>query len=241
MKTGAALFLSIVFLKGISLSAFSQSYSSDNSDLKSHFEIRPIGDFGNIEAVLDLRGFVPISGTSKAKYKEHYSGSFSEQIFTKWQFSDLHSWYKLPTKHGVGLVYYGSDDFKLSNTQFLRESQLAGENKQWAALAYDLTETSGKKLFEATGHSFGFDGAEPINILITAQSVFVVVNFRYTDPVRWGTGQVLTAFEFSRALKGYKTYYEVYTTALLPSSARKAFEKSLPIVTKALTNHLFGQ
>jgi len=185
--------------------------------------ISPIGDLGEIETIVDLRGFVPISGPSSIKS-------------AGW---DALHYHKIPTLDGIARIYYGNAGTaaktKLAKVKLLTEENVAGEPLKWAKFSYALAKTSGTDLFvSAGGDKTDLESAEPIAILFTHRSVFAIINFRYSDFARVGTGQILCAFEFSRKLKEYKTLYRLHSTILFNKSARDAFSISLPIVAKVL-------
>jgi hypothetical protein len=237
LKTVFILFCINLFLGA---STFAQTYSSDLDDFKAlESKINPIGDLGDIDKILDLRGFVPFSGISKEKSQKQESSIFNF-------FSDIFQWYKFPTAVGVSCLYYGSFDdhskAKLQITKILAEDKLEGEDKEWAKFAYGLAHESGKDLFtSANGSSSGFDSAEPVNVLLTEKSAFVIMNFKYSSLDRRGTGQILCAYEFSRTLKEYKSYYELYSNTVLSRSVTKAFSASEPYIAKAVAIYFTGQ
>lgn len=223
-------------------SASAQTYSSDMNDSNGLVfnEICPIGDLGHIQYIIDLRGFVPIAGVSKAKKEKQKSGLLN--LVT----TDVVTWYKIPTRWGIAILYYdnkdGWDSLKdtLSETRVLKENELSGENLKWAKFAYDLAKSSGKELFGASGGTWGFEAAEPVAVIFTAQSLIVLINFRYSDLDRDGTGQILSGFEFSRTLKEYKNFYQVYSTTMFRRSTKNALISSKPYITKALALYFSG-
>jgi hypothetical protein len=185
--------------------------------------LSPLGDLGDIETIVDIRGFVPMSGPSAIKS-------------AGW---DALHYHKLPTLDGVARLYYGDAGqaslAKVARAKLLSEHNLKGETLHWTRLAYALTKTSSKELFASVGGDVDdLESAEPIVVIFTRGSVFVVLNFRYSDFARVGTGQILGAFEFSRPLKEYKTFYRIRSTILFNKTARDVFAASLPIVAKVL-------
>lgn len=213
-----------------------QTYSSDfftDFEMPAYCKITPIGDIGDIETIIDLRGFIPLAGVSKAKRKHQGASVFN------W-FTDNHQWYQLDTVSAIAILYYPKIDDKtaqkkFARTKLLREDALRAENLQWAKFAYALASKSGKELFKAAGGSKGLDTSEPVAVLLTARSAIVLLSFKYSDGDREGTGQVLCAFEFSRTLKEYRTFYALYDTFAFSRSTKNAFKESLPYVTKALS------
>ena len=226
-------FALFIFMFGLASSAFGQTYSKDLDDIMWTAYVRqiaPIGDVGDIQTIVDLRGFIPLSYVSKAK-----SDGFH---------LDVVQWYQIPTLPGVARLYYGdwkeATMEKLSRITLLTEEKLTGENLEWAKFAYTLAKTSGNDLFKSAGGSaHELDASEPVAVLLTARSAIVLLSFKYTSLARQGTGQVLCGFEFSRMLKEYKTFYEIHSTIIVGRSTKKAFENSLPYVTKALSVYFF--
>ena len=235
-----------------------ETYSSEIDDIDSMgmvHGITPIGDLGDIQFILDLGGFIPLSAASKRKMHR----------FWRW---DVFQWYKIPLiaedayngptsrrdsldhviplTAGIAYLYYGTFDdatrAKLSKIKLLTEDELINDNLQWAKLSYGLARSSGRDLFASvTGSSSGFVGAEPVVVLLTQRSAFVLMSFRYSDMNRAGaTGQVLCCFEFSRTLKEYKSYCEIYSTQMLNRGANKAFNISTPYIAKAVEIYFFG-
>ena len=60
-------------------------------------EPTPIGDLGPIEAVVDLRGFVPMSFRAKSGRFKGSKGTWTEL-----------RWFKIPTRRALLFLYYGS-------------------------------------------------------------------------------------------------------------------------------------
>jgi hypothetical protein len=135
-------------------------YSSDLDD-SAGFPLnstrRAIGDLGKVEKIIDLRGFLPLSMTSKKK---------------SWYFGDHNQYYKVPVKY-LGLFYYGHD-FKdenpsksFSDVPIIPESNVSGEDELWVKLAYSLTNgDKGEELYKKLVGSSGFVGAESIAIFL---------------------------------------------------------------------------
>lgn len=219
-------------LSSISSTSFGQSYSADLDDIERPGNpINHIGDLGDLEKIVDLRGFIPLSLVSREKLAE-YNDEFLKSI-------DIFQWYKVPIRSGVSTLYYGeSNDAtvkKLDKTKLIDEDGLAGEDLQWAKLAYELSRSSGPDLFKVAGGSRGLDSSEPVAMLFTPKTVIILMSFRYTGLSREGTGQILCGLEFSRALKAYKTYYDLYSTTAFSRSTKNAYSASAEYVTKALT------
>jgi hypothetical protein len=219
-----------------------QTYSTNLDDADGSYlsgKITPIGDLGDIKSILDLRGFIPISCASKAKTKKQLSSVLNF-------FTDDFQYYQYPPISSIAYLYYGKDDektlAKVSSAKLVTEDQLQDEDKQWAKFAYGLARSSGKDLYKSiNGSSSGFDAAEPVTVLLTARSAIVIMSFKYSDFDRKGTGQVLCGFEFSRTLKEYKNFYELYSTTVFARSAKNAFSTSEPYITKALSLYFTGQ
>jgi len=241
--------MSLVVLALSLSSGQSQTYSSDLNDIARYDNsvgaITPIGDIGFLDKIIDLRGFIPFAFVSKAESK---AGMQLKYLYT---FRDNCRVFKIPTKLGVMMIYYGIDEdyFRtlstakpLDDVKLLEENQLSGDDLKWANFAYALTKSSGENLFKAAGGGrYGFDSAEPIAILLTAQSSIIIINFKYSFMERYGTGQILCGYEFSRTLKEYKTFYLLHTTIAISKSTISAFNASLPFVMKILPLFFGGQ
>jgi hypothetical protein len=105
---------------------------------------------------------------------------------------------------------------------------------------YDLAEEDSRRVFDQlVGGSF--DAAEPTTVFLTQQSVFVLLNFKYTAFNVGDRGQALVALEFSRSLKRYKTLYCVYSTTQFSGSTREVFTATGPYVARALASIFTGQ
>ena len=237
IQSMASVLVLIVLL--LPASGLAQVYSEDLDDIaKGQIPggFQAIGDLGQIESVLDLRGFIPFSYMSNRRTK---SVTFSD-IVTFSRNTDVYAWYKYPTIEGVAVIYYGSDDDvnveRVKRARITDEHGLLEEERYWVDLAYKLAIESGEDLFKAVGRRSGFESAEPIVVLLTRNSAILVINFRYSTIDRRGTGQVLAAFEFSRALRKAKTYYQVNTTMWLGRSASDAFSSALPLILKILSS-----
>lgn len=208
---------------------------SDNLDDVAGIEnpIKTIGDLGKIEIIIDLRGFIPYSAVSKEKKARQ-----NDTLITAFTL-DVYQVYKLPTLLGVGMFYYGKKEGgsldKMTDTRFLTDDgSLQGEDRQWASFSHELSKSSGQDLFKSAGGTWGFECAEPICILLTQRSALVFISFRYSDLSRTGTGQIMCAYEFSRSLKEFKAFYDLYSTTAFSRSTRNAFQVSAPYIEKLL-------
>src|ERR1039458_5855457 len=146
-RTTFVLVASAVVWKGASLNAYAQ-YSNTSEDLKDivaehptkgHLEPgmhqpSPIGNLGNLDVVVDLRGFVPMSFWSATAAKATFAGH-SDNFK-----GDVLRWYKIPTKKALLMLYFGdltsthiADDTtklesRFAKTRFLKESDASGAN-----------------------------------------------------------------------------------------------------------------
>lgn len=247
-----------------SIVANAQIYSDDYTNLyvlASNFQ--RIGNIGELETVVDLRGFVPFYGRTMGSTNAdiikadgyEYQPAIEHQY---WKGSN--EIFEVPTKIAIGVIYYGNDptpdrfgyvpDYehrmiwsmqiartpmeKMDDVKIIPEKDLDGEFKQWANFAYDLTG-HGENLFKSFNGGSGYQAAEPVSILFTENSVIVLVNFRYTDLFDQNPpGQYLVGMEFSRNLKRYKAMYPIYDTFAFSPSVRDSFEKSGPLVLESL-------
>jgi hypothetical protein len=207
-------------------------YSSDLDDV-GIFPIvsarRSIGDLGKVEKIIDLRGFLPLSMTSNKKALRHF-----------FRGGDNLQYYKFPIKN-LSIFYYGGDftekdpSKSFSNVPIIPESNISGDDELWAKLAYSLTKgDKGEELYKKLVGSSGFVGAEPIAILFTDYSAFIVVNFRWSSFVKDGTGQSLFAFEISRKLKEFKHAYYLYDNSNISKNNAEVFKASLPFVIESI-------
>jgi len=220
-----------------------------------------VGDLGHLDVVVDLRGFVPMSFYSLASMGLNESGgadkasinnAIQNEISAGLIPADALRWYKIPTKRALLLLYSGDlalahiaedssaqEASRFGGTRFLKESEATGEAAWWCRVAYKMAQGAAP-LFEKIAGD-GFENAEPTTVFLTDQSAFVMLNFRYRSLLRrHSTGQVLVAMEFSRALKEYKTFYQVYSTTLVSKSSADAFQATAPIVAKILLEYLKG-
>jgi hypothetical protein len=191
-------------------------------------EPRPIGHLGEVDSVVDLRGFVPMSLSSKT------AGGWLTNL----------RWYKIPTRKALLLLYFGTlsvshvaDDTtslekRFSKTSFLKESNVNAESKLWCKVAYNSAKDSAAIYQQIAGGS-GLQGAEPTTIFLTPESAFVILNFKYISTMT-DNGQILVALEFSRLSRRYKTFYELYSTMLARKSIQEMFAATAPIIAKAL-------
>jgi hypothetical protein len=192
----------------------------------------PIGDLGNIDMVVDLRGFMPMALPARIP-------SPLQDVI------DLR-WFKVPTQKALLVLYFGTlkvgdiandtthlEQERFNKSRFLKESDVTGESALWCNLAYDLSQNNGAPMFERIAGS-GFESAEPTTVFLTKQSVFVILNFKYSSATMAPQkGQLLLALEFSRSSKKYRTFYELNTT-LINKPTSDAFAAVIPYVTKAM-------
>jgi hypothetical protein len=203
----------------------------------------PIGSLGDLDTVVDLRGFVPMSFYSAAADADAKKNRFRLDNF----FPDLLRWYKVPTAKALLMLYFGDlastniadDTTKLENRRFghirfLRESDAQNESASWCKVAFELAKDSGA-LYQTIVGGDGFEAGEPTTVFLTDQSAFVMLSLKYNSPIRRkSTGQVLVALEFSRSSRGYRTFYKLYSTELAGKTTSAAFTATAPIVAKAL-------
>jgi hypothetical protein len=226
-----------------------QPYAGDDLKLYSlkGFFHHNIGNVGKLETVVDLRGFVPVSGNTLG-YGDNLQMALA--YGTNYLF-------KVPTKQGIGVIFYGADmpyrneGYLWSNNlasvnwtsmpdmKFISEKEVQGEYKQWADLAYNISG-EGVSLFQSLDGGDGYKSAEPVAVVFTSDSAFVLITFRYTHvrPFAPGSpfeGQYIVALEFSRHLKKYRAPYDVYDTFLVNRELRKALESSGPLILKVLS------
>lgn len=204
-------------------------YSNDTADARSWSRPpKAIGDVGNVEKILDLRGFLPLSLTSKKKSDYQDASIFNT-------FTDIFQYYKYDIRR-LEWFYYGLDSKQtFVRVKVVSEKELDGEELQWAKVAYGLTEgEAGRKLYGSLVSSSGFENAEPIAVLFTEKDAFVIVNFRWSSFDRKSTGQTLMAFEISRKLHQLKSTYCLYENSAVSKEKRQAFVDSAPYVTSAI-------
>ena len=254
----AILIVGLVLWVG-TVCVYSQTYSSDLKDIRQTSKARPIGDIGGIERVADLRGFMPLSCVSIKKIIQTRENLFNYVA------TDVYQWYKVPTEDAAKFIYYGKEGdltYKLIHLDttpkrkktaldykpdlippfftVLDENELEGQDLEWAKFSYKLATNCGKELYNEIVSSSGYDACDPVMILFTARSAILILNFRYTAIKREGTGQYLCGFEFSRSLKEYKTFYEIYSTTTFSRSMKQGFSDSVPIVSLALKLYFTG-
>jgi hypothetical protein len=152
-------------------------------------------------------------------------------------------WYKVPTKKSLLMLYYGNltsdnlasdttglENATFANTRFLDESSAKGETVKWCDVAYNLAEKDSKRIFDQLIGGETFTAAEPTTIFFTRDSVFVIMNYRYSQWNYGDRGQALVAMEFSRRLKRYKSLYYLYSTTLFSKSTHEIFSSSASYV-----------
>jgi hypothetical protein len=124
----------------------------------------PIGDTGGIEKIIDLRGFIPFSFSSKAKKRKQ-----AQNPPFNW-FTDVFQWYMYPTPDGVGYMYYGFGSPEAANMRklpIIPEAFAKGEDLAWAKLAYRLAGENGDALYEKTGGGSHPLACEPVVVFFT--------------------------------------------------------------------------
>ncbi len=204
-----------------------QTYQEDLSQMGTRKTFRAIGDLGDVEQIIDLRGFLPLSCPMKDAYK--HPQETSGLMFDEFR------WFKYPLVQGLQEVYYGkaaAAEKNFAATPVITEDKLEGDLKAWAQFSYQLSANNGEILFKQLGGTTGFERAEPVAILVTKASVFLLMNFRYGNTRRHDTGQVLAAYEFSRSLKANKMFYSLYTTFAFEKFDKKAVATATPMLTK---------
>lgn len=190
-----------------------------------------IGDTGQIERIIDLRGFIPFSFPSRERGKKQGQSPLN------W-FMDIFQWYMCPTPDGVGRLYYGFDNSHIGNMRnipLVPEAHAKGEDLAWAKLAYRLATDNGDALYERVGGGSHPLASEPIVVFFNKSSAFVVINFRYQSMEREGTGQYLVAFEFSRSLREYRMFHAIHHNYAFSPRISQAFSDSLPIIRAVLS------
>ena len=154
MKRIKAVF-GLLAIAASSLSIYAQPYSDDYSKLRwSAGVFHRIGNIGQLETVINLRGFVPVLG----KCPINPDGSSAGEYL-----------FKVPTRQGIGVIYYGPDlpqptffgpngtgavnasnhlwtvqiamtDWKkMEPVKIIPEREVEGEFKKWAECAYDIS------------------------------------------------------------------------------------------------------
>jgi hypothetical protein len=200
----------------------------------------PIGDLGNVETVVDLRGFVPMVLPHLVK---PYPFPLNDVVDARW--------YKVPTSKALLVLYFGAlryDELvndaaglereKFGATRFLNESNAQAPMAGWCDLAYKLAQQDAEAIFQKVAGS-GFEIAEPTTVFFTRDSVFVILNFKYGSALMAPQkGQMLTALEFSRASRRYRTFY-VLNTTLINRPTNDALMAAAPIVAKELAKLAF--
>ena len=201
--------------------------------------IHAVGDIGRIEKIIDLRGFFPISASQwDWPGRRDYKG-------------DAFKVFHVPLRNGIQFFYYGDPEnasgTKKTNISILKQNQsrlddipleqedaLSPESKKWASIAYAMTKNAGEKLFRAADGGSGYQSAEPVAILLTRTSSVIFISFGYSSRSRIGTGQLVMAYEFSRALLELKKPYHLYDTFAFDASTKNLFENALPIIGEAV-------
>ena len=212
------------------------TYSDDLSDMGAHKPFESLGDLGEVETIIDLRGFIPFSAPSKSK-------SLHPANESNYWLIDNNAWFKLPLVRALEIIYYGADPaFKgrFDNVTKITEDALADENKTWGEMAYTMCNEKGEILYKQAGADSGFVNAEPIAILLTKSSSFVIINFKYNNNRRHDTGQLLMCYEFSRSLKMSKNQYDLYDTFALNKAAKKKLSPANIAILTQIARNSFG-
>jgi hypothetical protein len=230
-----------------------KDYTRDVSDIYIYDEGKPtahvggsletINDVGDIETVVDLRGFVPVGACSNSKQKVNYT--------------DVERIYRFPIRHALSFLYYDLKCTslingaslrdspakiknvcdKLERVQIVKEADATGDLLEWTKVAYALAK-SGRQLFAAAGGKEDeFETADPILVLQTSDSVIIFIGAEYTG---WNVknGHVLMACEYSRKLQELKhTYLLNHTFFFNPDQAR--FYKATSVVVKEVVRGVF--
>jgi hypothetical protein len=120
-----------------------------------------IGNLGEIETVVDLRGFMPMLLPKDPGVVLRALNEGSSQ------------WYKVPTKPAIELLYFGTMNLKqiidgtetsdrwTRNVRFLTETEVKGESAFWTKVAYESAK-QGPQLYDQLVGWSGFEGAEPL-------------------------------------------------------------------------------
>jgi hypothetical protein len=197
-----------------------------------------IGNLGDIDTVVDLRGFMPML------LMTNYDSSILRAI-DKYKFD----WFKVPTPQALHLLYPGDLTLQqvitgtgvpttgpLAHARFINEEKISRHDRFWLNLAYDSVK-DGPQLYKQLVGGDGFEGAEPVTILFSHNSVFLFLSFKYSSVIHWGQGgegQLLVALEFSRFEKKYRAIYQIYSTAAVNKSVSDLFLSSMPYIGKAI-------
>jgi hypothetical protein len=222
----------VVFLASVAVTntAHAQRYSSDLDDVKRFYSsgsFQHIGDEGQVEKIIDFRGYVPLSAVSKKR----------DTLFTL----DIFQYYKFPLRSTLRQVYHGLKELEpyfdvnvpedydkvteyFGDVPIVKEEDLAPkegefnfvtEDTAWVDFANNITDgESGEELYRGVFRGGGgFETAQPIAILMNKSNIFVLINLRLSSINRNGTGQTLIALEFSRASKKYRDFHVIYTTS----------------------------
>jgi hypothetical protein len=211
-------------------------------------KVTPLGDIPHVEKVIDLNGFLPLSGFSKKFMDDKYK---SVKNFFKYFDDDEYQYFKIPTRDGLSFVINGpdtshsvrnkDDDFywfavlspeKFSDVPIVPERELVQADVPWARLAYSL-QGKGKEFFEKLAFGSGFEEAQAVAVILTKESAIVVLNLRYSSWVRNSTGQLLLALEFSRGLVEYRRFYYIYSNLELGIKDKLFLKTVSPIAIEA--------
>jgi hypothetical protein len=191
--------------------------------LKPH----PIGDLGEINSVIDLRGFVPMS-------LPHYEPPLKTGLI----------FVKVPTRKALLMLYFGDLDVTnvakdaskldakdLSNISFQLEDQaVPGPLASWVRLSYGLTKNTAPELYNKLVGG-NFDSVEPTTVFFTSHSSFIIISFHYSSFFQ-PNGQVILILEFAKKTAQYKAAYVVYSTTLLEKQTKAFLESTSSIVMR---------
>jgi hypothetical protein len=197
----------------------------------------PIGDLGDVETVIDLRGFVPMPLASRSKF---WSTTLVDNL----------AWFEIPLRKALLMLYYGDirldqinsdtaamENQRFASTRFTGEAVGRGEEAAWSKFAFDLAAQSGP-MFQAIAGS-GFQSGEPVAVLLTRQSAFVLLSLKYSSPLV-SQGQVLVAVELSRTSHRLRTTYQLYSTLLANKSRADLAAAVAPYAARALIAYFGG-
>jgi hypothetical protein len=215
-------------------------YSTDKDDVKEHSAamtfalspesaLKPVGGLADIVRVIDHKGFVPLSLISKAKRRKQDESPLNF-------FMDVYEWYAVPTPDAVAILYFGinHDRTMPKRIKVIPESRANAQDAKWTRVAEELALKHGSELYKKIGGGAGLQAAEPVCTILTDTNALVILNFRYGDLDRRGTGQALASFEFSRTTFGYRSAYLGYHTFSFSPDLKNAFQATYEIVVAAM-------
>ena len=174
---------------------------------------------GEIEKVIDHRGYMPISAFSKKQAQEKYVFDSKEKVtgvHVSGALHDEYGYFRLPIVRGLVWFLEGlSADNRAkciiftNRVKILKESQVNDDDSKWINLAQSLNQ-NGKAFFDALPGklpgklSARFDESDAVATVFYSEAVLVIVNIRYSTLLRNGSGQILLGYEFSRRLPSYR-------------------------------------